>query len=320
MFTLHAQSGFPWKNQGQPLSQSPFSFREQSFKRWEIPMILSVLSSPALVSGLMVVRAKNPVHSVLFSILVFCDTSGLLILLGLDFSAMIFPVVHIGAIAVSFLFVASNRILTLCWGSIYTYFYLYFPRKIWHILLCLYFSLLVLRLLFLIGNLTSALFETAALVFALSYHGASAQAYQNMMFFGDDDLSRAVAPYLPRGGPAPLNIPEGRPLTIGEEERLALVLNYHQSIGAILKWIDAPSLITHRLEQESNEDLAAATLLHKDEDIHDPDKLWVVREGILRDGNSSRYYWRAVHWAVTEQKVRNGDLSPSFIIEDDGEG
>jgi len=68
-------------------------------------MILSVLSSPALVSGLMVVRAKNPVHSVLFPIPVFCNTSGLLLLLGLDFSAMIFPVVYIGAIAVSFLFV-----------------------------------------------------------------------------------------------------------------------------------------------------------------------------------------------------------------------
>nr|WON65747.1 NADH dehydrogenase subunit 6 [Spiraea japonica]WON65773.1 NADH dehydrogenase subunit 6 [Spiraea nipponica] len=68
-------------------------------------MILSVLSSPALVSGLMVARAKNPVHSVLFPIPVFCDTSGLLLLLGLDFFAMIFPVVHIGAIAVSFLFV-----------------------------------------------------------------------------------------------------------------------------------------------------------------------------------------------------------------------
>jgi NADH-ubiquinone oxidoreductase chain 6 len=58
-----------------------------------------------LVSGLMVARAKNPVHSVLFPILVFRDTSGLLLLLGLDFSAMIFPVVHIGAIAVSFLFI-----------------------------------------------------------------------------------------------------------------------------------------------------------------------------------------------------------------------
>ncbi|KAJ1681276.1 hypothetical protein LUZ63_023503 [Rhynchospora breviuscula] len=68
-------------------------------------MILSVLSSFALVSGLMVVRAKNPVHSVLFFILVFCNTSGLLILLGLDFFAMIFLVVYIGAIAVLFLFV-----------------------------------------------------------------------------------------------------------------------------------------------------------------------------------------------------------------------
>ncbi|KAL3528267.1 hypothetical protein ACH5RR_007589 [Cinchona calisaya] len=68
-------------------------------------MILSVLLSPALVSGLMVVRAKNPVHSVLFPISVFRNTSGLLLLLGLDFFAMIFLVVHIGAIAVSFLFV-----------------------------------------------------------------------------------------------------------------------------------------------------------------------------------------------------------------------
>lgn len=75
------------------------------FKEKQRTMILSVLSSFALVSGLMVVRAKNPVHSVLFFILVFCNTSGLLILLGLDFFAMIFLVVYIGAIAVLFLFV-----------------------------------------------------------------------------------------------------------------------------------------------------------------------------------------------------------------------
>ena len=75
------------------------------FREGRRTMILSVSSSPALVSGLMVARAKNPVHSVLFPIPVFRNTSGLLLLLGLDFSAMIFPVVHIGAIAVSFLFV-----------------------------------------------------------------------------------------------------------------------------------------------------------------------------------------------------------------------
>nr|YP_009227147.1 NADH dehydrogense subunit 6 [Welwitschia mirabilis]AMA21001.1 NADH dehydrogense subunit 6 [Welwitschia mirabilis] len=64
-------------------------------------MILSVSSSLFMVSGLMVVRALNPVHSVSSPIPVFCNTSGLLIKFGLDLFAMISPVVHIGAIAVS---------------------------------------------------------------------------------------------------------------------------------------------------------------------------------------------------------------------------
>nr|GEU66014.1 NADH dehydrogenase subunit 6, mitochondrial [Tanacetum cinerariifolium] len=79
--------------------------RKLNFREGRRSMILFVLSSLALVCGLMVVRAKNPVHSVLFPIPVFRNTSGLLLLLGLDFFAMIFPVVYIGAIAVSFLFV-----------------------------------------------------------------------------------------------------------------------------------------------------------------------------------------------------------------------
>nr|YP_009047432.1 NADH dehydrogenase subunit 6 [Ulota hutchinsiae]YP_009047631.1 NADH dehydrogenase subunit 6 [Orthotrichum stellatum]YP_009115197.1 NADH dehydrogenase subunit 6 [Lewinskya speciosa]YP_009231589.1 NADH dehydrogenase subunit 6 [Orthotrichum macrocephalum]YP_009231629.1 NADH dehydrogenase subunit 6 [Orthotrichum diaphanum]YP_009307239.1 NADH dehydrogenase subunit 6 [Orthotrichum bicolor]YP_009307279.1 NADH dehydrogenase subunit 6 [Orthotrichum callistomum]YP_009307359.1 NADH dehydrogenase sub len=68
-------------------------------------ILFSVFSSIALVSSVMVIRAKNPVHSVLFFILVFFNTSGLLVLLGLDFFAMIFLVVYVGAIAVLFLFV-----------------------------------------------------------------------------------------------------------------------------------------------------------------------------------------------------------------------
>ena len=64
-----------------------------------------VFSSIALISGVMVIRSRNPVHSVLFLILVFCNAAGLLILLDLDFFAMIFLVVYVGAIAVLFLFV-----------------------------------------------------------------------------------------------------------------------------------------------------------------------------------------------------------------------
>jgi NADH-ubiquinone oxidoreductase chain 6 len=68
-------------------------------------ILFSIFSTIALVSGIMVIRAKNPVHSVLFLILVFCNSSALLVLLGLDFFAMILLVVYVGAIAVLFLFV-----------------------------------------------------------------------------------------------------------------------------------------------------------------------------------------------------------------------
>ena len=59
----------------------------------------------ALFAGIMVIQSRNPVYSVLFLILVFFNTAGLLILLNLDFFAMIFLVVYVGAIAVLFLFV-----------------------------------------------------------------------------------------------------------------------------------------------------------------------------------------------------------------------
>ena len=68
-------------------------------------LLFYCFSSFALISGVMVIQSKNPVHSVLFLILVFFNAAGLLILLGLDFFAMIFLVVYVGAIAVLFLFV-----------------------------------------------------------------------------------------------------------------------------------------------------------------------------------------------------------------------
>lgn len=68
-------------------------------------LLFHLFSILALTSGLMVIQARNPVHSVLFLILVFFNAAGILLLLGLDFFAMIFLVVYIGAIAVLFLFV-----------------------------------------------------------------------------------------------------------------------------------------------------------------------------------------------------------------------
>ncbi len=70
-----------------------------------ISTLFYVFSTLAIVAATMVIRSKNPVHSVLFLILVFCNVSGLMLLLDLDFFAMLFLVVYVGAIAVLFLFV-----------------------------------------------------------------------------------------------------------------------------------------------------------------------------------------------------------------------
>jgi len=64
-----------------------------------------IFSSVTILSSLMVISSKNPVHSVLFLILSFVNTSALFILLGAEFLAMILIVVYVGAVAVLFLFV-----------------------------------------------------------------------------------------------------------------------------------------------------------------------------------------------------------------------
>ena len=58
-----------------------------------------------IASALMVIAAKNPVHSVLFLILAFFNAAALFVLLGAEFLAMILVVVYVGAVAVLFLFV-----------------------------------------------------------------------------------------------------------------------------------------------------------------------------------------------------------------------
>ena len=58
-----------------------------------------------VASAVMVIVSRNPVHSVLFLILAFVNASGLFVLMGAEFLAMILIVVYVGAVAVLFLFV-----------------------------------------------------------------------------------------------------------------------------------------------------------------------------------------------------------------------
>ena len=58
-----------------------------------------------IASAFMVIASKNPVHSVLYLILAFVNASGLFVMMGAEFLAMILIVVYVGAVAVLFLFV-----------------------------------------------------------------------------------------------------------------------------------------------------------------------------------------------------------------------
>src|SRR5215218_4966048 len=58
-----------------------------------------------IASAVMVVTARNPVHSVLFLILAFFNAAALFLIAGAEFLAMILVIVYVGAVAVLFLFV-----------------------------------------------------------------------------------------------------------------------------------------------------------------------------------------------------------------------
>ncbi|ABD87965.1 NADH-quinone oxidoreductase subunit J [Rhodopseudomonas palustris] len=62
-------------------------------------------SGVCVAAATMVIVSRNPVHAVLFLILVFVNAAGLFMLMGAEFLAMILIIVYVGAVAVLFLFV-----------------------------------------------------------------------------------------------------------------------------------------------------------------------------------------------------------------------
>ncbi|MFQ5971764.1 MAG: NADH-quinone oxidoreductase subunit J [Alphaproteobacteria bacterium] len=68
-------------------------------------LVFYLFAAVVVAAGVVVISARNPVHSVLFLILAFFNSAGLFVLLGAEFLAMILVVVYVGAVAVLFLFV-----------------------------------------------------------------------------------------------------------------------------------------------------------------------------------------------------------------------
>ncbi|HMR31828.1 MAG TPA: NADH-quinone oxidoreductase subunit J [Geminicoccaceae bacterium] len=67
--------------------------------------VFYILAAVAVAASVMVISARNPVHSVLFLILTFFNAAGLFVLIGAEFLGMVLVVVYVGAVAVLFMFV-----------------------------------------------------------------------------------------------------------------------------------------------------------------------------------------------------------------------
>ena len=72
---------------------------------WIQAIAFYMFAAVAVAAGVMVISARNPVHSVLFLILAFFNAAALFVLMGAEFLAMALIIVYVGAVAVLFLFV-----------------------------------------------------------------------------------------------------------------------------------------------------------------------------------------------------------------------
>jgi NADH-quinone oxidoreductase subunit J len=61
--------------------------------------------SLAITSAFFVISSKNPIYSILWLILTFCNATAMLIILQLEFLAIMLIIIYVGAIAILFLFV-----------------------------------------------------------------------------------------------------------------------------------------------------------------------------------------------------------------------
>jgi NADH:ubiquinone oxidoreductase subunit 6 (chain J) len=84
-----------------------------------------LFASIVVASAVMVILARNPVHSVLWLILAFFNAAGLMVLLGAEFVAMLLVIVYVGAVAVLFLFVVM--MLDIDFAELRAGFVSYFP-------------------------------------------------------------------------------------------------------------------------------------------------------------------------------------------------
>ena len=103
-----------------------------------------------ILNSFFVILSENPIYSILYLILVFLNSSSLLLLYFIDFISIIILVIYVGAIAVLFLFVVMMMNIQII--QIQESLYRYFPLGFF-ICICFFFEIfLALDFQFFINN------------------------------------------------------------------------------------------------------------------------------------------------------------------------
>lgn len=88
--------------------------------------ILPIFFSIILTCSVLIILVPNPIHSVLFLVLVFCNSAGLLLLFGIEFLSIMLIIIYVGAIAILFLFVVMMldiKIISKNKNDLYNYIF-----------------------------------------------------------------------------------------------------------------------------------------------------------------------------------------------------
>lgn len=75
--------------------------------------ILPIFFSILLTCSLLVILIPNPIHSVLFLVLLFCNAAALLLLFHIEFLSIMLIIIYVGAITILFLFVVMMLDITV---------------------------------------------------------------------------------------------------------------------------------------------------------------------------------------------------------------
>lgn len=79
-----------------------------------------------LTCSLLIITVSNPIHSILLLVLVFCNSTALLLSFGIEFISIMLIIIYVGAIAILFLFVVMMLDIKILNKNIDSYNYLFF--------------------------------------------------------------------------------------------------------------------------------------------------------------------------------------------------